>query len=331
MRPNSPPQMTSVSSSRPRCLRSWTSAQHAWSTSLHWTGSSAGRRCRACPSCCDRSARSARRARPAAGPAAPCGRTCRALARVVAVERRRSTPAPCRDVGQLRHAGLHAEGHLVLLDARAASPGRPAARTFISFSAEPVEHASGAPRAARPAGLLMNRIGSPAAAERHARVLARQVARRPTAAPRSPAPARCWSAWPPARRRSAGSRSASPGRSETHAPRHGRPVIWLPVCMNVMAGSWLIASVCMLRMKHMSSTILAVYGSSSLTHMPHLAVLRELVLRRRDREPRSGPRSSSSAAGPCGSSRAGPCRTTRPSSACSRTGPSATAPPTMCR
>ena len=37
-----------------------------------------------------------------------------------------------------------------------------------------------------------------------------------------------------------------------------------------MAGSWLIASVFMLRMKHMSSTILAVYGSSSLTHMPHL-------------------------------------------------------------
>ena len=53
-----------------------------------------------------------------------------------------------------------------------------------------------------------------------------------------------------------------------------------------MAGSWLIASVCMLRMKHMSSTILAVYGSSSLTHMPALAVLGELVLRRGDREPR---------------------------------------------
>src|SRR2546421_6726640 len=44
----------------------------------------------------------------------------------------------------------------------------------------------------------------------------------------------------------------------------------LPVCMKVMAGSWLMASVCMLRMKHMSSTILAVHGSSSLTHMPHL-------------------------------------------------------------
>ena len=45
---------------------------------------------------------------------------------------------------------------------------------------------------------------------------------------------------------------------------------WLPVCMKVMAGSWLMASVCMLRMKHMSSTILAVCGNSSLTHMPHL-------------------------------------------------------------
>ena len=42
----------------------------------------------------------------------------------------------------------------------------------------------------------------------------------------------------------------------------------LPVCIRVMAGSWLIASVFMLRMKHMSSTILAVCGSSSLTHIP---------------------------------------------------------------
>ncbi len=39
--------------------------------------------------------------------------------------------------------------------------------------------------------------------------------------------------------------------------------------MKVMAGSWLMASVCMLRMKHMSSTILAVWGSISETHMPH--------------------------------------------------------------
>ena len=40
--------------------------------------------------------------------------------------------------------------------------------------------------------------------------------------------------------------------------------------MLVMAGSWLMASVCMLRMKHMSSTILAVHGSNSETHMPLL-------------------------------------------------------------
>ena len=38
--------------------------------------------------------------------------------------------------------------------------------------------------------------------------------------------------------------------------------------MNVMAGSWLIASVCMLRIKHMSSTIFAVLGSSSVIHIP---------------------------------------------------------------
>ena len=39
--------------------------------------------------------------------------------------------------------------------------------------------------------------------------------------------------------------------------------------MKVMAGSWLMASVCMVRMKHMSSTIFAVHGSSSHTSMRH--------------------------------------------------------------
>jgi len=50
----------------------------------------------------------------------------------------------------------------------------------------------------------------------------------------------------------------------------GRPVIWLPVCMYEIAGSWLMASVCMLRMKHMSSTMFAVFGRSSDTHIPDL-------------------------------------------------------------
>ena len=45
--------------------------------------------------------------------------------------------------------------------------------------------------------------------------------------------------------------------------------------MNVIAGSWLIASVCIVLMTVMSSTIFAVCGSSSLTHVPDCAVLRE--------------------------------------------------------
>jgi hypothetical protein len=45
---------------------------------------------------------------------------------------------------------------------------------------------------------------------------------------------------------------------------HGRPAFMLPVCMWQMAGSWLMASVCIERMKHMSSTHFAVYGSSSV-------------------------------------------------------------------
>ena len=38
--------------------------------------------------------------------------------------------------------------------------------------------------------------------------------------------------------------------------------------MNVMAGSWLMASVWTLRMTHRSSTIFAVHGSVSQTSVP---------------------------------------------------------------
>ena len=48
----------------------------------------------------------------------------------------------------------------------------------------------------------------------------------------------------------------------------GRPGCWNPVWMNVIAGSWLIASVCIVRITVMSSTIFAVCGRSSLTHSP---------------------------------------------------------------
>ena len=48
----------------------------------------------------------------------------------------------------------------------------------------------------------------------------------------------------------------------------GRPEICDPVCRKVMAGSWLIASVCSERITAMSSAIPAVNGSSSLYQVP---------------------------------------------------------------
>ena len=53
----------------------------------------------------------------------------------------------------------------------------------------------------------------------------------------------------------------------------GRPASCAPVWQNVIAGSWLIASVWTDLMKHSSSTTLAVCGSSELTHA-HLRRLR---------------------------------------------------------
>ena len=40
--------------------------------------------------------------------------------------------------------------------------------------------------------------------------------------------------------------------------------------MKLIAGSWLIASVFIERMKHISSTNFAVCGNSSVIHMPDL-------------------------------------------------------------
>ena len=44
----------------------------------------------------------------------------------------------------------------------------------------------------------------------------------------------------------------------------------MPVQMYVTAGSWLIASVLIDLMTHISSTTFAVCGSSSVIHVPHL-------------------------------------------------------------
>src|SRR5260370_36272820 len=48
----------------------------------------------------------------------------------------------------------------------------------------------------------------------------------------------------------------------------GRPAICDPVCRNVTAGSWLMASVYADLIKVTWSATLAVYGISSLTHAP---------------------------------------------------------------
>ena len=61
-----------------------------------------------------------------------------------------------------------------------------------------------------------------------------------------------------------------PNPYETQAPMLGRPANWAPVWKNVIAGSWLIASVCIVLMKHNSSAIPAMWGISSLTQAPLL-------------------------------------------------------------
>src|SRR6185295_11073416 len=63
---------------------------------------------------------------------------------------------------------------------------------------------------------------------------------------------------------------SEPRPYETHEPRHGRPLTMLPVCISVMAGSWLIASVFIERIQQMSSAQVAMFGMTSESHMPHL-------------------------------------------------------------
>ena len=59
-----------------------------------------------------------------------------------------------------------------------------------------------------------------------------------------------------------------PSPYESHDPRHGRPGSWLPELTAIVAGSWLMASVWSDFTSAMRSTMRAVCGKSSLTHMP---------------------------------------------------------------
>ncbi len=53
---------------------------------------------------------------------------------------------------------------------------------------------------------------------------------------------------------------------------------WLPVWMNEIAGSWLIASVCIDRMNAILSTNFDVCGNNSLTHIPESPYWAKLYL-----------------------------------------------------
>ena len=48
----------------------------------------------------------------------------------------------------------------------------------------------------------------------------------------------------------------------------GRPASWEPVCTNVIAGSWLIASVCIDCTMHHRSAVVAIRGNNSLNQAP---------------------------------------------------------------
>ena len=117
MRPNSPPQTTSVSSSRPRCFRSLISAAQAWSVSLALAVDLLGQIAVLVPAAMQNLHDAHAALDQPAGQQAAVRRRCRA----------RCTSGPYMssvacdllgEVGEFRHAGLHAEGHLVLRDAR---------------------------------------------------------------------------------------------------------------------------------------------------------------------------------------------------------------------
>ncbi len=70
-------------------------------------------------------------------------------------------------------------------------------------------------------------------------------------------------------------RLAPQAHSSSHEPIDGRPAIIEPVFMNVWAGSWLIASVCIERTMHISSAIvLPMLRKHGRDFLPALAALR---------------------------------------------------------
>ena len=140
-----------------------------------------------------------------------------------------------------------------------------------------------------PGGLLMYRIGSPRGAERDARVFAGQKSGRP-----QPGRDRLHllgvgglGDQHDERRQVLVERAEAVGRPRPEA----RPAGDLVAGLHERDGRLVIDGfgVHAADEAHVVDHLRRVHGSSSLTHMPHLAVLREFVFRRRDRESGPGP------------------------------------------
>ena len=177
VRPNSPPQMTSVSSSRPRCFRSLTSAADGWSVSRHWILSCVGQVAVLVP------AGVHELDEPHAALGQPAGHQAvvgeRALPLHVGAVHVEDVLRLVREVGQLRHARLHLDRPSRTGRCAWRSPGR---RTRCSFSSLSLARSSSRPRRTSrlmPSGLDRYSTGSPLAAELHALVLRRQEAAAP--------------------------------------------------------------------------------------------------------------------------------------------------------
>ena len=267
MRPNSPPQITSVSSSKPRCFRSLQqrrgrligAAAHAACGCLRGrSGRPTGCRRRSRP------ARSARRVRPAAARAGSGGRTrrspcgCRPYASfVLSASCDRSTASGA--VACMRNASSYA----VCRASSCVSPGR--SRRWMSFSfADEVELrllAVGADFRGRVQ--VEDRVG--AVAEQRALVGGGHVAGAPVAR----AADRLRAAVRRARRTRAGSGSRCRGRRCAHEPRLGRPARIEPVFIWQTLPTWFSPSAQQARSTAKSSAHVAMCGSQSLKSIPH--------------------------------------------------------------
>ncbi len=169
-----------------------------------------------------------------------------------------------REVGQLGDRRLHPVGQLVLGDAGDDLGVAGLGVVQVVERGDLVEHLP-ARRASTAGGIGEVEHRLFAAAELDALIARRQEAAAPEAVvERLIGPA----AREQARRTPAGPGSRSPGRRRPRPPCWAGPASCEPVCTKVIAGSWLIASVCIERMMQMSSTMLAVCGKSSLSDAP---------------------------------------------------------------